>query len=58
MDDAPPRRPGPEPMAPRLGRPGDPLPTRSGRQVVVVFGSMTLLFVLLVTLAVWGAKNG
>ena len=58
MDDGDTPRPGPEPQAPRLGHPGDPLPTRSGRQVVVVFGSMTLLFVLLVTLAVWGANNG
>lgn len=45
-------------MAPRLGRPGDAVPVRSGRQVVLVFGSMTILFVVLVTLAVWGANNG
>lgn len=45
-------------MAPRLGRPGDPVPTRSGRQIVIVFGSMTILFVVLVALAIWGANNG
>jgi hypothetical protein len=45
-------------MPPRLGRPGDPMPTRSGRQIVIVLGSMTLVLVALVALAVWGAKNG
>ena len=49
---------GPATEPPRLGRPGDPLPTRSGRQVVIVLGSMALMFLFLFLLASWGAKNG
>jgi hypothetical protein len=43
---------------PRLGRPGDPPPERSGRQLLMVFGTMAVFFVALVVLACWGAKNG
>lgn len=58
MDEGSTPTPKQAPMAPRLGRPGDPVPTRSGRQIVIVFGSMTILFVVLVALAIWGANNG
>jgi hypothetical protein len=30
----------------------------SGRQVVLVLGSMAVFFVVLTLLAIWGAKNG
>lgn len=58
MDEGSTPTPKQVPMAPRLGRPGDSVPTRSGRQIVIVFGSMTILFVALVALAVWGASKG
>ncbi len=57
MDDGP-IPPGPETAPPRLGRPGDPLPARSGRQVVVVLGTMVIFFFALVMVATWAAKNG
>ncbi|MBA3741566.1 hypothetical protein [Sporichthya sp.] len=57
MDDGP-LPPGPATAPPRLGRPGDPLPARSGRQVVVVLGTMVIFFFALVMVATWAAKNG
>ena len=53
MDDG---HQAPEP--PRLGRPGDPLPAHGGRQVVLVVGSMAVMFIVLFLLASWGAKHG
>ncbi|WP_156870137.1 hypothetical protein [Sporichthya polymorpha] len=58
MDDGGSSSPGPAPLPPRLGNPGDPPPARSGRQLALVFGSMTLFFVVLVALSIWGSKNG
>lgn len=58
MDEGSTPTPKQVPAAPRLGRPGDPVPVRSGRQVVIVFGSMTVLFAVLVALAIWGASKG
>lgn len=58
MDEGSTPTPKRAPMAPRLGRPGDPVPVRNGRQVVIVLGSMTILFVALVALAIWGANQG
>lgn len=57
MDDGP-TAPGPATAPPRLGYPGDPIPARSGRQVVVVLGTMVIFFFILVMIATWAANNG
>jgi hypothetical protein len=58
MDDpsTPPPRPATAP--PRLGTPENPIETHSGRQVLMVMGSMVVFFIALTLLAMWGAKNG
>lgn len=58
MDEGSTPNPGPAVMRPRLGTPEDPMPTRSGRQVAMVVGTMAIFFVCLSLLAMWGAKNG
>jgi hypothetical protein len=58
MDDGSAPRPRPATAPPRLGTPEDPVEVHSGRQVLVVLGSMAIFFLALTLLAIWGAKNG